>query len=235
MKIIANVTNRCEGEMSRSSGFDNKKFSCVGRELMVRFRASGLSEEIINECKTHTAQALELHRLIQNEKLKGDAGTEHRLLAHRKSSLWRADGPECLSMRSLKNCEKIVLVLANFWQNPDDFAFVLGQTSHKWSRRPGRGNSAIDISIGIWCLNPALAFGLIEREARSVVLASGTLSPLESFESELGCTFHRKLEARHVIRKSQVVPLHVHAHTQSAHEFCRYAVYAYLVVLLESS
>ena len=39
---------------------------------------------------------------------------------------------------------------------------------------------------------------------RSIVLTSGTLSPINSFESELGVPFPIKLEANHVIEDKQV-------------------------------
>lgn len=38
----------------------------------------------------------------------------------------------------------------------------------------------------------------------SIVLTSGTLSPMDSFSSELGVKFSIQLEANHVIKKSQV-------------------------------
>ena len=37
----------------------------------------------------------------------------------------------------------------------------------------------------LWCLNPAVAFWEVHHKARSVVLTSGTLSPLDSFASEV--------------------------------------------------
>jgi len=40
---------------------------------------------------------------------------------------------------------------------------------------------------------------------RNVVLTSGTLSPMSSFESELGVPFPIKLEANHVVEDKQVV------------------------------
>lgn len=36
----------------------------------------------------------------------------------------------------------------------------------------------------LWSLNPATAFRSISEQVRSVILTSGTLSPLESFASE---------------------------------------------------
>ncbi|XP_014471905.1 PREDICTED: Fanconi anemia group J protein-like isoform X2 [Dinoponera quadriceps] len=54
------------------------------------------------------------------------------------------------------------------------------------------------------CMNPAVIFAPIARTARSVILASGTLSPVSSFESELGTRFPHKLHANHVISREQV-------------------------------
>ena len=39
---------------------------------------------------------------------------------------------------------------------------------------------------------------------RSIVLTSGTLSPMDSFASELGVPFEIQLEAAHVVGKDQV-------------------------------
>lgn len=54
------------------------------------------------------------------------------------------------------------------------------------------------------CMNSAIVFGVMARQARSVILASGTLSPTMTFESELGTNFAQKLSANHVVPKDQV-------------------------------
>ncbi|KAJ8044233.1 Fanconi anemia group J protein [Holothuria leucospilota] len=48
------------------------------------------------------------------------------------------------------------------------------------------------------------AFSDIGGEARTIVLTSGTLSPMASFASELGVKFSVSLEANHVIQDSQI-------------------------------
>lgn len=57
------------------------------------------------------------------------------------------------------------------------------------------------VKINFWSLNPALAFRDLvgENGARSVILTSGTLAPLNSFASELGVEFPIRLEAQHCI------------------------------------
>ncbi|XP_028429071.1 Fanconi anemia group J protein isoform X2 [Perca flavescens] len=60
------------------------------------------------------------------------------------------------------------------------------------------------LTLSFWCLNPAVAFSSLSKSVHSIVLTSGTLSPMGSFSSELGVKFSIQLEANHVINKSQV-------------------------------
>lgn len=60
------------------------------------------------------------------------------------------------------------------------------------------------LTLSFWCLNPAVAFSDLSETVHSIVLTSGTLSPMGSFSSELGVKFTIQLEANHVINKSQV-------------------------------
>ena len=48
-------------------------------------------------------------------------------------------------------------------------------------------------------MNPAVVFREIDEAVHSIILTSGTLSPLSSFAEELGVPFPVCLEARHVI------------------------------------
>ena len=60
-------------------------------------------------------------------------------------------------------------------------------------------------TVSFICFNPAVAFEAIQKRSRSVILTSGTLSPMDSFASELATDFSIKLEAPHVIPPSQVL------------------------------
>lgn len=55
------------------------------------------------------------------------------------------------------------------------------------------------LTWSLWCLNPAVALQEFKGRVRSLLLASGTLSPLSSFSSELGISFETALETPHVI------------------------------------
>ncbi|XP_037533678.1 Fanconi anemia group J protein [Nematolebias whitei] len=60
------------------------------------------------------------------------------------------------------------------------------------------------LTLSFWCLNPAVAFSNLSKSVHSIVLTSGTLSPMDSFSSELDVKFTIQLEANHVVNQSQV-------------------------------
>lgn len=57
--------------------------------------------------------------------------------------------------------------------------------------------------VSFLCLNPAAVFHELKSTARCIILTSGTLSPMQSFQSELGTQFPIALEANHVIKHDQ--------------------------------
>ncbi|XP_026446136.1 Fanconi anemia group J protein homolog [Papaver somniferum] len=63
-----------------------------------------------------------------------------------------------------------------------------GQKSGEWT-----------YTLSLWCLNPAVVFREIADLSMTVILTSGTLSPMDSFSSELGVQFETCMEAPHVI------------------------------------
>ncbi|CAH1801196.1 unnamed protein product [Owenia fusiformis] len=71
------------------------------------------------------------------------------------------------------------------------------------SKKTGKRKMEETFDLNFWCMNPAVAFSDLV-DTRSVVLTSGTLSPMDSFQSELGMPFPIKLEAPHVINSDQV-------------------------------
>ncbi|KAF5186621.1 Fanconi anemia group j protein-like protein [Thalictrum thalictroides] len=68
-------------------------------------------------------------------------------------------------------------------------------SSGKWTQ----SSSNWTTSLSMWCMNPAVSFTKIADLSMSVILTSGTLSPMTSFSSELGVKFETCMEAPHVI------------------------------------
>ena len=59
-------------------------------------------------------------------------------------------------------------------------------------------------ALNLWCLNPAVVLKEVRESTRSIVVTSGTLSPLASYQSELDIDFKITLEANHVIPANRV-------------------------------
>ena len=60
-------------------------------------------------------------------------------------------------------------------------------------------------TINFYCFNPGLGFDLVcKLNPLSIILTSGTLSPISGLESELGRTFETSLANSHVVRSSQI-------------------------------
>ncbi|XP_054456847.1 Fanconi anemia group J protein [Anoplopoma fimbria] len=102
---------------------------------------------------------------------------------------------------------RIALQKSYAWTNqvpsdaPDAQGFFV--RPHRRQRQSIRVKTEV-LTLSFWCLNPALAFCDFSKSVHSIVLTSGTLSPMGSFSSELGVKFSIQLEANHVINKSQV-------------------------------
>uniref|UniRef100_A0A674KC95 DNA 5'-3' helicase n=1 Tax=Terrapene triunguis TaxID=2587831 RepID=A0A674KC95_9SAUR len=100
---------------------------------------------------------------------------------------------------------RVALQQTYVWTNekqldiPDKNAFFV-QPKHQ---RSSQQKTAVH-TLNFWCLNPAVAFSDLSGNVRTIVLTSGTLSPMDSFSSELGVKFTIQLEANHVIHNSQV-------------------------------
>lgn len=68
-----------------------------------------------------------------------------------------------------------------------------------------RSNPSSGKTISYWCFKPAVAMANIKRiNMRCMLLTSGTLSPMNSFASELGIEFPVRLENPHVVSQAQI-------------------------------
>uniref|UniRef100_A0A8B9RQT2 DNA 5'-3' helicase n=1 Tax=Accipiter nisus TaxID=211598 RepID=A0A8B9RQT2_9AVES len=99
---------------------------------------------------------------------------------------------------------RVALQQTYAWMNENqldvsDTSAFFTRPKHKRSLR----QKTVVRMLNFWCLNPAVAFSDLS-DVRTIVLTSGTLSPMDSFSSELGVKFSIQLEANHIIQKSQV-------------------------------
>ncbi|EPB73774.1 DEAD2 domain protein [Ancylostoma ceylanicum] len=91
-----------------------------------------------------------------------------------------------------------------------NYSQMTGDESDVWlSSTQGPGGhdpirSGYRTSFNLWCMCPELAFADAFSECRSVILASGTLCPVETLKTELGLKFHSQMEGEQVIPSEQI-------------------------------
>ncbi|XP_036926063.1 Fanconi anemia group J protein [Sturnira hondurensis] len=98
---------------------------------------------------------------------------------------------------------KVAIQQTYTWINQTDTSDKNGLFVVPKNKKRSRQKTAVHV-LNFWCLNPAVAFSDINGKVWTIVLTSGTLSPMKSFSSELGVTFTIQLEANHIINNSQV-------------------------------
>uniref|UniRef100_A0A914QFF2 DNA helicase n=1 Tax=Panagrolaimus davidi TaxID=227884 RepID=A0A914QFF2_9BILA len=78
--------------------------------------------------------------------------------------------------------------------------------------------SNFEAILNFWCMSPSVAFKDAFKDCRSVVLASGTLKPIETFKTELGLKFDCEMDGKQVIPNNQIFA-HVVSKSSTGHPF----------------
>ncbi|UMM15213.1 hypothetical protein L5515_002730 [Caenorhabditis briggsae] len=79
------------------------------------------------------------------------------------------------------------------WKDPS-----ISQTGHKAIYE------GCKTSISLWCMSPAISFFDAFSETRSIILASGTLCPMDTLKTELGMEFKQQVEGDQVISPDNI-------------------------------
>ncbi|KAG0741654.1 hypothetical protein G6F23_007418 [Rhizopus arrhizus] len=165
--------------------------------------------EFIPAYKTVSQHAESVRRESENIMIDDELeGSQLEVRVHRQ---------ECLSNNSLSIVQGIFLVFGFLFRKDRDYAQDYRMALMKRKEKGNELNvahrkknvksiqdSLWSYKISFWCLNPGIIFQDMCAETKSVILTSGTLSPMETFASELETDFHGKLEANHVVDPSQV-------------------------------
>ncbi|KAL5713949.1 DNA helicase [Ranunculus cassubicifolius] len=93
-------------------------------------------------------------------------------------------------------CSSLCYFFSESGSHAHDYQLVLRRYI---KRESGSNSGKLTQCFSLWCMNPAVSFSEIANLSTSVILTSGTLSPMNSFSSELGVKFETCMEAPHVI------------------------------------
>ncbi|XP_008306906.1 Fanconi anemia group J protein isoform X3 [Cynoglossus semilaevis] len=181
-----------------------------GKDILVIFHSLGITADTFALLKDSLATVLEKEEralLVNGREDMVPVPTIHSSSATILKNLFMV-----LDFLYSNNCRfaedyRVALQKSYAWTNqapadvPDSQGFFV-RPRHR-QRHSVRVKTEV-LTLSFWCLNPAVAFSDLSGSVKSIVLTSGTLSPMGSFSSELGVKFSIQLEANHVINKSQV-------------------------------
>ncbi|CAD8198204.1 unnamed protein product [Paramecium pentaurelia] len=101
---------------------------------------------------------------------------------------------------NLQSWTRFLMNLDNFTQDNEDNQDNEQLNYYDFYKLVVKKNNQNQISLNMWCLDPSLAFKkLLSQNIHSIILTSGTLSPMESWQSELKMEFQIQLSNKHVI------------------------------------
>ncbi|KAI8876857.1 DNA repair helicase [Backusella circina FSU 941] len=207
-KIIVWLT---ESDFDFSDGEKSEKLlKCwSARAILPQLEEMGITRSTFNNSLKPAVDKIIDHYNKQSGEDKADGNEEEQpeeevQLRNRKT----------IGTRSVRILEKFVLVLGFIFDSPTSFVddYIMGVLRKKPATLFGRaveGLESVDdvlkhMEFCLWTMNPGIIFNQISKVTHSVILTSGTLTPMETFVSELQADFPVKLVADHVINGSQV-------------------------------
>ncbi|XP_053729396.1 Fanconi anemia group J protein isoform X4 [Synchiropus splendidus] len=191
-------------------GFENSSKVWTGKDIVEIFHTMGITVDTFNLLKADLAAVLEKEE--HGGYVNGREGVVSVPTVHSATSMVLKGLFMVLDFLFRDNCRfsedyRVALQKSYAWTNkappdvPDAQGFFVRPRQRQ--RQSIRIKAEV-LTLSFWCLNPAVTFSDFNGTVRSIVLTSGTLSPMGSFSSELGVKFTIQLEANHVINKSQV-------------------------------
>ncbi|CAH0473112.1 unnamed protein product [Peronospora belbahrii] len=195
------------------SGYEEKSKVWDGADALAMLAEySGLTKDNLAEVKA------KLHEVREYETELGNSSKSSQQ-PQTQASQDAAENPTgasvILGALALTTVESIMCVVDYMFRDNlkyiDDFKLVVIKLKSAWKENASfqsptkRNGDEWTLKMCVWCLNAAVAFSDVASQARSVILTSGTLSPMESFAGELGVNFPIRLEANHVVNMRKQV------------------------------
>ena len=111
--------------------------------------------------------------------------------------------------KNLKKLKNFIYLLKSIKdEESNDYMFNLSKNQKRKKKQTNKNNKKeqINFRINIFCFNPGLEFEeILKLNPYRVILTSGTLSPIDIFESELNHNFYIKYQGNHFINKDQIL------------------------------
>ncbi|TRY53591.1 hypothetical protein DNTS_015939, partial [Danionella cerebrum] len=203
---LANWVQESSGDLEERE-YESSCKVWTGMEILGIFHNLGITADTFSLLQKNLAAVLEKEERIGLVKGREDVVQVPTISSSTQSMLESLF--MVLGFLFRQNCRfaddyRVALQQTYTWTTQKDVPDAHGFFARPNRRRQGTRTKTLTHTVSFWCLNPAVAFSDLSDTVKSIVLTSGTLSPMGSFSSELGIKFTIQLEANHVISKSQV-------------------------------
>ncbi|KAF1326665.1 Fanconi anemia group j, partial [Globisporangium splendens] len=209
--------NKHPNTMLQPTGFEEESKVWSGAECIAMFAEyTGMTPETFKQIKADLAAVSELEKELSSASSESQSSQSSKS-AGRGGEDGNQEDALLLGTLALSTVQTVLHVADYMFRGElkylDDFKLVV-RKSRVNRNSGGRFRGAYDMKAGgdgwelkmcIWCLNAAVAFSDVVKQCRSVILTSGTLSPMDSFAGELGTDFPIRLEANHVVNMRKQV------------------------------
>ena len=199
---LCNWMSRCAAGASDYSDFNSSTRVMTGTSGLAEWNEMVFSPANYYDVKSWLQEALKEQAAAMEQNDDGFDEGPSRVLSKKTSDLIAGIFTALDFMHrkeaSYRDDYKISVVKAN--ERPKGGK---GKSKGGWTARGDAPAFVTTVTLNFWCLNPGVCFDEL-LDCRSIVLTSGTLSPMLTFASELEVRFPVSLEANHVIDKSQV-------------------------------
>ncbi|KAI9246615.1 hypothetical protein BY458DRAFT_536872 [Sporodiniella umbellata] len=211
-KLFDNLWDFITSEKNIYTIFERERSVIIwaGLEIVDKLKELGIESDMFEEYFLLAYKTVSAHAdMIRKEKEKRSIdlpeteGNDSQVKIHKR---------ECLSNNSLSVVQTIFMVFGFLFRKDrsytNDYRMVLMSRLDPDNQSTQKKRSIVDpdwnFKLEFWCMNPGVIFQDMCASTKSVILTSGTLSPMDTFASELEISFQGKLEANHVIDPSQV-------------------------------
>ncbi|KAI8388666.1 uncharacterized protein BYT42DRAFT_491310 [Radiomyces spectabilis] len=202
--------------------FDRDVALWDGHQLVPKLSSVGITQSIFHTTLVFAHQAVRRHA-DEIRKKNESRGTDLDMVYEDdepfSSQNQKYTVRECVSDYGLRLLSGLFMVLGYIFDkehaHAKDYRMVLIKRKNRTTKpqnEAGTGDTnsstlLLDAwvhKLAFWCLNPGIIFRDISEKVHSVILTSGTLSPMDTFARELETDFPIRVEAKHVIDSSQV-------------------------------
>ncbi|KAI8880305.1 hypothetical protein K501DRAFT_191579 [Backusella circina FSU 941] len=192
-----------------------------GTQLLEKLAQLGIKATTFDSTIKTAFKSVSAHATMVRREAE-DANVDQRVADDLADGEVRIHQRKCVSNNGLSVLQALIMIIGFFFEEGKTYSFdyrmALIKKIERGGKKKGKMNkkaktkvadlvvdpSEWNFKLCFWCLNPGAIFRQLTDDTHSVILTSGTLSPMNTFESELETKFAAKLEANHVISSSQV-------------------------------